>query len=40
MSKTTAICEQSDGVVVDIMCSVKRLEQLREKYATAVGEVR
>ena len=27
-------------VVVDIMCSVKRLEQLREKYATAVGEVR
>ena len=39
MSQTT-ICVQLDEVVVEIMCSMKRLEQLREKYATAVGEVR
>ena len=38
MSASKDVCGQLDDVVVEFMGSMMRLEQLRGKYATAVGE--
>ena len=39
MSTSKDVGEQLDEVVVEFMCSMKKLEHLREKYTAAVGEV-